>query len=159
MTASRKNCEIFVRNLLDGERKVCFHCGLDPDNHEKQVLMASNDQNQLPQPQEAKPNPQQKEAAANAQQHPEVVIISSDSDSEGEPEGLLNKIRRPRFSPEQLQQMIPYGHRLGWRLQPHKGNPDVQRFCDTVGISRTQLRGWLWKNKHKYQQVGGENNV
>ncbi|KAL9665121.1 hypothetical protein QQ045_020532 [Rhodiola kirilowii] len=144
--ASRKRCEMFIRNLLDGASQMCFNCGFHQQMHENHVVINIVSDSDLDDDE-----PQQ--VVENPQQPPELVLLTSDSDSDDDPEWQLmrNSGRPTIFNREQIRRMIAYASQLGWKLYPHRRNPDVQMFCDSVGVTRTQFRGWLHSNKNKYQ--------
>lgn len=133
-------CEKFERNLLyKGLSQICFNCGEHKDNH---VIMISDDEEEAP----------------------EVVLLSSDSEvlgsensySESEYSGPALPPPPPQqgrpsiFSEAQRQHMIEFGRKFGWSLQPLRSSPIVQHFCDSIGITRKQFRGWIHNHKNKY---------
>ncbi|KAK9066671.1 hypothetical protein SSX86_013994 [Deinandra increscens subsp. villosa] len=77
---------------------------------------------------------------------------ATDSSSEelhftvGAPYGVTKKRFRSKFSEDQKEKMLEFAEKVGWRI-PREDDPEVQRFCQVVGVKRQVLKVWMHNNK------------
>ncbi|KAI3726749.1 hypothetical protein L1987_66553 [Smallanthus sonchifolius] len=62
------------------------------------------------------------------------------------PYGVVKKRFRSKFSQDQKEKMLEFAEKVGWRI-PREDDPEVQRFCEMVGVKRQVLKVWMHNNK------------
>lgn len=72
----------------------------------------------------------------------------------GSPSGVAKKRFRSKFTQDQKDKMLEFAEKVGWRI-PREDDPDVQRFCEVVGVKRKVLKVWMHNNK----AVSGKKHV
>ncbi|KAK1433587.1 hypothetical protein QVD17_10499 [Tagetes erecta] len=60
--------------------------------------------------------------------------------------GMGKKRFRSKFTQEQKEKMQEFAEKVGWRI-PREDDPEVQRFCQVVGVKRKVLKVWMHNNK------------
>ncbi|KAJ4964959.1 hypothetical protein NE237_016808 [Protea cynaroides] len=60
---------------------------------------------------------------------------------------MSKKRFRTKFTHHQKDRMLEFAEKLGWRIQK-QNEPDVQQFCEELGVKRQVLKVWMHNNKH-----------
>ncbi|KAL8230837.1 hypothetical protein R6Q57_000615 [Mikania cordata] len=168
-------CGEFMPSVNDGtlEAFKCAACGCHRNFHRKETATAGNFL-QLPPPLTS-PSPSfnhhlpswassfnapagvSTNPTLNFSSVPKIAVGGSggatDSSSEelhfavvGAPYGVARKRFRSKFSEDQKEKMLEFSERVGWRI-PREDDPEVQRFCEVVGVKRQVLKVWMHNNK------------
>uniref|UniRef100_A0A7N1A182 Homeobox domain-containing protein n=1 Tax=Kalanchoe fedtschenkoi TaxID=63787 RepID=A0A7N1A182_KALFE len=54
------------------------------------------------------------------------------------------------FTPHQIQRMMAMANTLGWSLAGLLEDPELDRFCQEIGVPTSQFRNWLNNNRRRY---------
>ncbi|KEH26786.1 putative transcription factor ZF-HD family [Medicago truncatula] len=55
---------------------------------------------------------------------------------------------RTKFTPDQKEKMMGFAEKLGWKLQRKELDEEIERFCESVGVSRQVFKVWMHNHKN-----------
>lgn len=64
------------------------------------------------------------------------------------PESSSKKRFRTKFTEEQKEKMLSFAEKLGWTLQRKDMEEEIERFCQSLGISRKVFKVWMHNHKN-----------
>lgn len=65
---------------------------------------------------------------------------------------------RTKFTVEQKEKMMGFAERLGWKLQRKELDEEIERFCESVGVSRQVFKVWMHNHKNNNNSSSTSNN-
>ncbi|KAK4768472.1 hypothetical protein SAY87_003613 [Trapa incisa] len=77
-----------------------------------------------------------------------ISAVESPSESDRNASGGSGKKRfRTKFTREQKEKMLEFAEKLGWKLQRKDLEEEIERFCQSVGVSRQVFKVWMHNHK------------
>lgn len=55
---------------------------------------------------------------------------------------------RSKFTADQKEKMLEFAEKLGWKLQRKELDEEIERFCESVGVSRQVFKVWMHNHKN-----------
>ncbi|KAK2367603.1 zinc-finger homeodomain protein [Trifolium repens] len=55
---------------------------------------------------------------------------------------------RTKFTADQKEKMLGFAEKLGWKLQRKELDEEIERFCESVGVSRQVFKVWMHNHKN-----------
>ncbi|XP_058727352.1 zinc-finger homeodomain protein 6-like [Vicia villosa] len=55
---------------------------------------------------------------------------------------------RSKFTADQKEKMLGFAEKLGWKLQRKELDEEIERFCESVGVSRQVFKVWMHNHKN-----------
>ncbi|KAL9663653.1 hypothetical protein QQ045_019044 [Rhodiola kirilowii] len=53
------------------------------------------------------------------------------------------------FSNQQTEAMLQRATLVGWNLNNYRNHPEIQKFCDAIGVTKAQFRSWMHNHKER----------